>query len=89
MTALGCFFIVIAAFLYATKHITAAIISTNINTPDVNYYEGAYDLIGFGMTFWTLLSFLAGILILLIGIWPFIKGSIQVKNPNRSTNKNA
>ncbi|WP_235822750.1 hypothetical protein [Cytobacillus massiliigabonensis] len=88
ITALGCFFIAIAAFLYAAKHITAAIISAYINTPDVNYYEGAYELIGFGMTFWTLLSLLAGILFLLIGIWPSIKGVLQVKNPNSSMNKN-
>jgi hypothetical protein len=88
ITALGCFFIAIAAFLYATKHITAALMSAYINTPDVNYYEGSYELIGFGMTFWILLSLLAGILFLLIGIWPSIKSVFQVKHTNSGMNKN-
>lgn len=88
MAALGCFFIAIAAFLYVAKHITAALMSAYINTPEVTYYEGAHELIGFGMTFWTLLSLLAGILFLFIGIWPSIKGLLQVKNPNNRISKN-
>lgn len=61
----GCFFLAISAFLYATKHITAAIISSNINSPSVNYYEGALDLVGAGITFWTITSLVAGIVLLL------------------------
>ncbi|MED3572837.1 hypothetical protein [Cytobacillus praedii] len=88
MATLGCFFIAIAAFLYAAKHITAALMSAYINTPDVTYYEGAYDLIGFGMTFWIMLSLFAGLLFLFIGLWPSIKGLLQVKNPTSNISKN-
>ncbi|MFS0820546.1 hypothetical protein [Bacillus sp. 1P02SD] len=61
----GCFFIAVSAFLYATKHITAAIISSNINRPDVNYYEGAYKLVGFGINFWIIISLLVGVAIII------------------------
>ena len=87
ITALGCFFIAIAAFLYVSKHLTAALMTAYINTPDVTYYEGAYDLIGFGMTFWTLLSLFVGILCLFIGIGSMIKKLFQVEDSKRKMNK--
>ncbi|MFT4415948.1 hypothetical protein ACLM5H_18975 [Fredinandcohnia humi] len=65
---IGCFFIAVATFLYATKHITAAIISMNINRPEVNYYEGAFDLVGFGINFWIIASLLAGVLFLFFSL---------------------
>jgi hypothetical protein len=85
LSAVGCFFIAIAAFLYATKHITAAIISVNVNTPNANYYEGAYKIIGFGMSFWIFAALLTGIIFLLISLWPslrklFIIGKTGEKN---------
>ncbi|MEH7382656.1 hypothetical protein V7138_19490 [Bacillus sp. JJ1533] len=61
----GCFFIAVSAFLYSTKHITAAIISSNINRPDVNYYEGAFKIVGFGINFWIIASLLVGIAMLI------------------------
>ncbi|MCU9614633.1 hypothetical protein OEV98_13900 [Caldibacillus lycopersici] len=63
------FFFSIAAFLLATKHITAAIISSNINTERVNYYEGSYDIVGWGITAWTMLSFIIGLIFFIHGIW--------------------
>ncbi|KAB2336698.1 hypothetical protein F7731_10090 [Cytobacillus depressus] len=81
-TAVGCFFIAISAFLYAFKKLTAAIMSSYINTSEVTYYEGAHKLIGFGMTFWIFTSFLAGIIFLLIGMWPPIQKLLQSKNTN-------
>ncbi|MFO1443191.1 hypothetical protein KDN24_08180 [Bacillus sp. Bva_UNVM-123] len=71
--AIGCFFIAISAFLYATKHITAAIISANMNNTKANYYEGAYELVGFGMSFWIIAALLTGVSLLFVGIWPFLK----------------
>ncbi|WP_449538754.1 hypothetical protein [Ferdinandcohnia sp. Marseille-Q9671] len=80
----GCFFVGVAAFLYATKHITAAIISSNINTPNVNYYEGAYQLVGFGMRFWMIAALCIGIVLIgrsLIGSrLSFIKKQAAQKN---------
>lgn len=87
ITALGCFFIAISAFLYASKHIVAALISTNINTPEINYYEGSLELIGFGMTLWPLLSLLIGIIVILIGVWPALKGALQMDSPKINMNK--
>lgn len=55
------FFIGVSAFLYATKHITAAIMSSNMNNVQANYYEGAYDIVGLGITFWTGISLLTGL----------------------------
>lgn len=70
---MGCFFIAISAFLYATKHITAAIMISYMNNPDVNYFRGGYDAVGFGITFWIVFSFLAGVSFLLGALWPLIK----------------
>ncbi|WP_453991823.1 hypothetical protein [Bacillus nitroreducens] len=84
----GCFFIGVSAFLYATKHITAAIISSNINRPDVNYYEGAYKIVGFGINFWIVASLLIGVVILIslfaqgTGIWSKKKRTIE-ENPHQ------
>ncbi|MBY0121141.1 hypothetical protein [Bacillus sp. S/N-304-OC-R1] len=78
-TSVGCFFIGIAAFLYASKHMTAAIMSSYINTPQVTYFKGAHKLIGFGMTFWIAASFLAGIIFFVVGIAPAIQGLFRVK----------
>lgn len=36
-----------------------------------NYYEGAYELVGFGMSFWIIASLLTGVSLLLVGIRPF------------------
>ncbi|MEH7391637.1 hypothetical protein V7149_16550 [Bacillus sp. JJ1503] len=79
-TAVGCFFIAISAFLYASKHITAAIMSSYINTPKVTYFEGAHQLIGFGMKFWIFISLFAGVIFFLVGIWPCFQKVFQTKN---------
>ncbi|WP_010677903.1 hypothetical protein [Bacillus timonensis] len=84
----GCFFIAVSAFLYATKHITAAIVSSNINRPDVNYYEGAYKIVGFGINFWIIASLMVGIVLLISlltqGIaFPFKKKQIIEENPHQ------
>lgn len=73
--AVGCFFITIATFLYATRHITAAIISSNMNNTKANYYEGAYALVGFGMSFWIWSSLLIGVGLLIGGFWSIVKES--------------
>ncbi|WNS75149.1 hypothetical protein RRV45_20080 [Bacillus sp. DTU_2020_1000418_1_SI_GHA_SEK_038] len=85
--AVGCFFIAIAAFLYASKHITAAIMSSYINTPEVTYFEGAHQLIGFGMNFWIFASFLAGVCFFLVGIWPSVQRLNQTRNSKNSMGK--
>ena len=77
--ALGCFFITISTFLYATKHITAAIMSSNINNTKANYYEGSYELVGFGMSFWIGISLIIGIIFLIGGLWSVIKGTVHNK----------
>lgn len=59
----------ISAFLYATKHITAAIMITNMNNERVNYFDGGYEAVGWGITIWTTLSCITGLLFFLIGIW--------------------
>jgi len=87
-TAVGCFFIAIAAFLYASKHITAAIMSSYINTPEVTYFEGAHQLIGFGMKFWIFASFLAGVVFFLAGIWPCVQRLNHAKNNKIPMGKN-
>ncbi|MGD6830807.1 hypothetical protein ACQCT5_01500 [Sutcliffiella halmapala] len=51
--AIGCFFIMIAAFLYVPKHITAAIMISNINSAKTNYFDGGYESISTGITYWT------------------------------------
>lgn len=51
--AIGCFFIMIASFLYAAKHITAAIMISNINSVKTNYFDGGYESISTGITYWT------------------------------------
>ncbi|WP_417897958.1 hypothetical protein ABN702_17030 [Bacillus haimaensis] len=51
--AIGCFFIMIAAFLYAAKHITTAIMISNINSAKTNYFDGVYESISTGITYWT------------------------------------
>ncbi|RFB13346.1 hypothetical protein DZB84_17090 [Bacillus sp. HNG] len=83
----GCFFIAVSAFLYATKHITAAIISSNINRPDVNYYEGAYKLVGFGINFWIFISLLVGVVMIISLLtqevsFPFKKKQTIEENPH-------
>lgn len=78
--SLGCFFTAIAAFLYATKHITAAIMSAHINSPDVTYFTGAYELIGFGITFWTVFSLLLGMILLVVGMFPNLKSFLLHKH---------
>ena len=70
ITTIGCFFIAIAAFLYAVKHITAAIMTAPINSPEVNYFGGGYQSIGFGITFWMVVSLIVGIVFLASGILP-------------------
>ncbi len=89
--AVGCFFIAIAAFLYATRHITAAIISSYMNNTQANYYEGAYALVGFGMPFWIIVALLSGVTFLIGGIFPFIKErfyySQNQQNLNKSNNR--
>ncbi|WP_077620514.1 hypothetical protein [Bacillus sinesaloumensis] len=84
----GCFFIAVSAFLYATKHITAAIMSSNINSPDVNYYEGAYKIVGFGINFWIFAALFIGIAILGSlftrgAVLPFKKKITKVENPHQ------
>ncbi|MEH7235093.1 hypothetical protein [Bacillus sp. JJ1562] len=84
----GCFFIAVSAFLYATKHITAAIVSSNINRPEVNYYEGAYKIVGFGINFWIFSSLLVGIVILVSLltqeiVFPFKKKQTIEENPHQ------
>ncbi|MEH7388197.1 hypothetical protein V7147_22790 [Bacillus sp. JJ1521] len=84
----GCFFIAVSAFLYATKHVTAAIISSNINRPDVNYYEGAYKIVGFGINFWIIASLLVGVVLLISlltqgAVFPFKKKQTIEENPHQ------
>jgi hypothetical protein len=64
--AIGCFFIMIASFLYAAKHITAAIMISNINSTKTNYFDGGYESISTGITYWAGGSLLLG-LVFLIG----------------------
>ena len=80
VTIVGCFFISIAAFLYAVKHITAAIMTAYINTPDVNFFDGGYQSIGFGITFWIFASFLLGMILLIRGMWPAFQNMIPHKS---------
>ena len=75
--AVGCFFITIATILYATRHITAAIISSNMNNTKANYYEGAYALVGFGMPFWIWSSLLIGVGLIIGGLWSIVKEAVQ------------
>lgn len=73
ITAIGCFLIAIAAFLYAVKHITAAIMTAPINSPDVNYFGGGYQSIGGGITFWMVVSLIVGVVFLAGGILPIFR----------------
>jgi len=82
LTAVGCFFIFVAAFLYVGKHLTAAIMTAYINSPDVNYFGGGYQTVGFGITFWTGASFLVGIILVGIGLFPAFKKRIIRTNRN-------
>ncbi|WP_102347821.1 hypothetical protein [Bacillus sp. Marseille-P3661] len=66
---IGCFFLGLAAFLYSTRHITAALLVTNMNNERANYFEGGYDAIGWGFTFWTFLACLTGLIFFLSGVW--------------------
>ena len=84
MIGAGCFFIAIAAFLYAAKHITAAIMTAEINSPEVNYFQGGYETIGFGMTFWMILSLIIGIVGVISGIWPMFQQKTPLKNQSKS-----
>ncbi|MCC3358538.1 hypothetical protein [Bacillus sp. REN16] len=84
----GCFFIAVSAFLYATKHITAAIVSSNMNRPDVNYYEGAFKIVGFGINFWIIASLLVGAVTLISlftqgAPFPFKKKQPIKENPHQ------
>ncbi|WP_338379250.1 hypothetical protein [Enterococcus faecium] len=80
LTAIGCFFICISAFLYAAKHLTAAIMTAYINSPDVNYFGGGYQTVGFGITFWIAISFIVGLFFLIGGIYPIFLKRVPDKN---------
>lgn len=76
-TKIGCFFLAVAAFLYASKHITAALIVLNINSAQVNYFEGGYNYIKTGITFWTTTSFLLGAIFFIAGYAPQLLGRLK------------
>lgn len=59
-TKIGCFFLAVAAFLYSSKHLTAAIMVSNMNSTQANYFDGGYKAIGTGITIWSTLSLLIG-----------------------------
>lgn len=79
-TKLGCFFLGLAAFLYSTKHLTAAIMVTNINTHNANYFDGGYDAVKTGITLWIGLSFLVGLTFFVSGILPQLRVTFNKKN---------
>lgn len=80
---LGCFFIAVSAFLYASKHMTAAIMVMNLNSTEANYFDGGYSSISTGISFWTGLSLLVGITLLLLDWFPAIKGFLKQKNSQK------
>jgi hypothetical protein len=83
---LGCFFIAVSAFLYASKHMTAAMMVMNLNSTEANYFDGGYSSISTGISFWTGLSLLVGITLLLLDWFPAIKGFLkQIKQPKNKT----
>ncbi|ADC49571.1 hypothetical protein BpOF4_07565 [Alkalihalophilus pseudofirmus OF4] len=83
---LGCFFIAVSAFLYASKHMTAAMMVMNLNSTEANYFDGGYSSISTGISFWTGLSLLMGITLLLLDWFPAIKGFLkQIKQPKNKT----
>ncbi|MED1600468.1 hypothetical protein BTR22_03315 [Alkalihalophilus pseudofirmus] len=83
---LGCFFIAVSAFLYASKHMTAALMVMNLNSTEANYFDGGYASISTGISFWTGLSLLVGITLLLLDWFPAIKGFLkQIKQPKNKT----
>lgn len=88
ITAIGCFFIAIAAFLYAVKHITAAIMTAQINSPNVSYYGGGYQSIGGGITFWMVMSLMVGIVFFVIGILPVFREIAASKQRLTSNREN-
>ncbi|AST90255.1 hypothetical protein ACWE42_19065 [Sutcliffiella cohnii] len=69
LAAVGCFFIFISAFLFGVKHITAAITISYVNSVQTNYFAGGYESIETGITFWTILSLLFGLLLLVYSLW--------------------
>jgi len=66
--AIGCFFIMIASFLYAAKHITAAIMISNINSVKTNYFDGGYESISTGITYWTGGALFLGVVFLCLSV---------------------
>ncbi|MGE7218414.1 hypothetical protein ACQKJC_18100 [Priestia koreensis] len=80
-TKLGLFFTSISAFLYATKHITAAIMVMNVNTATTNYYDGAYESIGIGITIWTVLSFILACGFFIHSLWTLSQKNSTKNSP--------
>ncbi len=69
-TIVGCFFIALSAFLYVSKHFTAAIISIHMLQSEpgpINYFQYIYKDIGHGFSFWTFSSLVVGIIFLVRG----------------------
>lgn len=67
---MGCFFVSISAFLYAAKHLTAAIMTANMNNTQANYFDGGYQAMNTGIGFWIVSTLLLGMVLLFIGVWP-------------------
>jgi hypothetical protein len=66
-TKIGLFFIGIAAILQISRNITAAILVSHMSTPQAQYFESGYDIVGKGYLFWPILSLLIGITFVIIG----------------------
>ncbi|OHR71541.1 hypothetical protein HMPREF3291_24275 [Bacillus sp. HMSC76G11] len=80
---IGLFFIAVAAFLYAAKHLTAAVMISNINSVNTNYFGGGYDSIETGITIWTAAALIAGVICLALGQWDSVRRKILYKKKDQ------
>ncbi|MDE5413228.1 hypothetical protein [Alkalihalobacterium chitinilyticum] len=86
-TILGCFFLSLAAFLYVSKHFTAAFITIHMLNSEpgpISYYEYTYANIGNGFSFWIFLSFLMGIFFLVRSKKEFFQQKLFRRNGNKA-----
>lgn len=69
----GVAFCVLAGVLYAMRYIAAAIFGSGISSWSQELFNAMYDYVGPGLTTFSIVSLVAGILYLLASEWETIK----------------
>jgi choline-glycine betaine transporter len=63
----GCTFIAIAAFLFATRYVSAAIFMSNIESHGRELFQSGLRAVGQGLHLWALTALIIGVVYLVLG----------------------